>query len=334
MEMTAGQGLALEAAMLFRLLMMKRGQGMKWKEGRWTSVDQIDWQRRTLMMMMTLKGWFEIHGAKMLKEEKKRASSMPKPASATHLDDDNYACAPSQESMSSLPKKKATKKKGTETRNEGFSLPLAATTMTATTAETTTTAEAATTTATTVIEACRKLCVEEGNNKVLLLSMSFGLMNGEHMMGDTTQEPFQPSEKSKKPKKPDSQKEVDRRGHAKRRKDPTHCVPKPKGWDVPKMLEWLKQNPIQDKEDTEFLQKEEQIFHNDCCRAMEHKRKNQDEKLASANWTGSIPWLHLCHAAMEKDSKEAFLVGAWTLAREERGCMDTCQRRAWWAWKW
>jgi hypothetical protein len=171
--------------------------------------------------------------------------------------------------------------------------------------------------ATTVIEAYWKLYVEEGNNKVLLLSMSFGLINDKHMMGDITPEPFWPLEKSKKPKKPDLQREVDRRGQAKKMKDPSCHVPKSIEWDVPKMLEWLKQNPIQDKDDIEFLQKEEQIFYNDCCRAMEYKRKNQDEKQASMNWTNNTPWMRLCRAAMEDDAKEAFLVGAWKLTREE-----------------
>ena len=84
----------------------------------------------------------------------------------------------------------------------------------------------------------KKYYIQEGNKKAFLLTMACGLKNGDPLMADCSVDPYKPLGKTNKPLKPDLQKEVTRRGLAKRLLDPSYREPRPKGWGIPQLLKW------------------------------------------------------------------------------------------------
>lgn len=108
---------------------------------------------------------------------------------------------------------------------------------------------------------CRELHTKSGNNKTLLLAMVQGLKDDERFPGDLGAAPHESLEASEKPKKKDFSLEVIRRGNVLKSTDKAHRQPKPGGWHIDKLKEWLLRTPVTCAHDVAFLKSEEGACH-------------------------------------------------------------------------
>ena len=75
----------------------------------------------------------------------------------------------------------------------------------------------------------KSLYIQFGNSKPLLLAMAYGLKDGEPDMADVSLLTYKQQDTAKKPKKPDYQQEIKRRGKVKKSADPFFRLPHPNG---------------------------------------------------------------------------------------------------------
>lgn len=110
-------------------------------------------------------------------------------------------------------------------------------------------------------------------------------------------------------------------------------VPRPTGWLIPKLIDWLDTHPIAADKDVAFLKATVQIVKEktvESAKAM----AIEAELLGDKAWTGQAPYLRLIHCLVDDDDiKRAYLVRndipTGRLALDNRNSVDKRPRSVW-----
>jgi len=150
---------------------------------------------------------------------------------------------------------------------------------------------------------CQRFYIENKNDKKVLFAMAVGIGKDGDVedIGDLEVEPYSSSKKKShfKPSSPVLHKEVQRRSGI-----AGGAVPKSKNWKNPKLLEWLKENPITDADDLKFVKAEVAAYRQLLLAAAAETKKQDDD--ANARWTGSKPYLRLYHVLIDDTLRDAY----------------------------
>jgi hypothetical protein len=157
--------------------------------------------------------------------------------------------------------------------------------------------------------ACEEYLEENNQSIKVLVAMCIGLVNDQKQpIMDITQEPWisMKNQNKIKPLNPYLSNEVVRRWEtylAPFAGDKTG--PHPKSWKTPKLLEWLKQNPLTDFYDVEYLIKMADRRKMLATQANAARRNNEE---SLDDWKGKVPMLRVITALVQNDdAKRAFL---------------------------
>jgi hypothetical protein len=157
--------------------------------------------------------------------------------------------------------------------------------------------------------ACEEYLEENNQSIKVLVAMCIGLVNDQKQpIMDITQEPWisMKNQNKIKPLNPYLSNEVVRRWEtylALFAGDKTG--PHPKSWKTPKLLEWLKQNPLTDFYDVEYLIKMADRRKMLATQANAARRNNEE---SLDDWKGKVPMLRVIAALVQNDdAKRAFL---------------------------
>jgi hypothetical protein len=162
---------------------------------------------------------------------------------------------------------------------------------------------------------CEKLLEKNRNSLKLLLAMAIGCVPRDDSIANMEAEPFK-SNREKRSFSPTAdvlKGEVIRRGALFQLK-PT---PRPKGWTLVTLRQWLTLNPIRNKVDKLCLQKEErELRAAKLSLALTEREDKLQEKQTEESWCGPMPCLRLCHVLMEDDVRVAYVQRHDTPARD------------------
>jgi hypothetical protein len=82
-------------------------------------------------------------------------------------------------------------------------------------------------------------------------------------------------------------------------------APRPGGWKLTKLHEWLCNHPILANADNEFLAKVVSIRKNASQKAVDETSQN-DAKLAAGKWVGKHPFLRVLHVIIDNEDIKGF----------------------------
>ena len=156
-------------------------------------------------------------------------------------------------------------------------------------------------------QTCESLYLGNGNCKKRLLSMCYGLKDGDRVLGVVTDDPYK-STKRKVQFIPNRDYLLD---EIKRRADDINVLPRPRM--VSKSVEqgrtWVLANPITDPVDVAFFKREEGYFRLSLQAALEEEQNvtQQTRTSNSASWTTCDPFLRLYHSLIDDEVINAFI---------------------------
>ena len=161
-----------------------------------------------------------------------------------------------------------------------------------------------------IISASELNYLEKGNCKKVLFLMCVGLRDEGSYIFDLNSTPFTFLKKNEiKPSKLEYAAEVSRRSQIL----PVNKTPRPSGWALSKLTEWLESNPIIDHADIEFLKSE--VLKLSKLLYESKKEADDQQQATSGAWRGNVPYLCLILCLAEDDIKAAYLHHAWHIAK-------------------
>ena len=159
------------------------------------------------------------------------------------------------------------------------------------------------------------------------MATAYRIKLGDHNIGDCDVEPYA-SFKGKihfVPAVPLLIKEVQRRC-ASQKITPVKC----KNYPKTKLLEWLRQYPVNDPVDVAFLLKEESKLRKVFTEAKQEKEKNllmtKESNKKTKPWNQNDPFICLYHCLIDDKVKEAFLKKDDAVNRQQLDAMRTSKR--------
>lgn len=104
-------------------------------------------------------------------------------------------------------------------------------------------------------------------------------------------------------------------------------LPRPKGWNAEKTMEWLKSNPIEDDEDYQFLVSEVKRVKNVLEMALKKATEDEQKLKQCGAWRDKIPYLRMIHCIIEDDVKLAYLKRNDPISRSELDARNSVEKR-------
>ena len=168
---------------------------------------------------------------------------------------------------------------------------------------------------------CKKVYVESGNDKTILYVLSIGLEHNNEPLFSLEQEPWSTLSKNtlRPPKNSDLVKEVRRRATVSNMRS----APRPSNWTQNQMIEWLKEHPVSDCMDVQFLTFEVLRLQEISLRMQQEQRQFLTMEgvsgavMRGGNWRGCVPYLRVIMTLTRDDVKSLFLLRGNCLSRTQ-----------------
>lgn len=106
-----------------------------------------------------------------------------------------------------------------------------------------------------------------------------------------------------------------------------HPLPRPKGWNAEKTIEWLKNNPISDERDCQFLVSEVRSVRNTIEMALKEAAEDEQKLKQFGAWRDKVPYLRMIHCIIEDDVKMAYLKRNDPISRSELDARNSVEKR-------
>lgn len=88
-------------------------------------------------------------------------------------------------------------------------------------------------------------------------------------------------------------------------------------------LRWLATSPVKDLADIKCLRQEEAIVYQELIEASAETDDENRARLLTANWSGPVPWLRLCHCVVDDEFIKALRTRDDVMERDELDARDS-----------
>ena len=145
----------------------------------------------------------------------------------------------------------------------------------------------------------------KGRSRIRLITLCIGLKNADGTsLINIDSNPWKLEMKTTiKPKAKDLKEEVMRRSSI---FNHIRIKPRPNGWGISELMEWLMTNPIINTADVQFLSREVQRV-TKIMQDARIERQREDSLLQVGEWKGKVPYLRLIHCLAEDDIKQSYV---------------------------
>lgn len=151
-----------------------------------------------------------------------------------------------------------------------------------------------------------QLAYLEGNNSIkclVVLCQGLKKPSGEPLINITEEQPWKSVPRNEiKPTAGMLKLEIFRRYDTFHLSEPK---PRPSGWTIEKIIQWLDDHPISKKEDIKYLEKVIESHRKASHSA--HAAAQLEREALESNWTGKYPYLRLIHCIIDDNIKESYL---------------------------